>query len=215
MSLSVLSFSNSKKSSQEGFSLLELSIVLVVIGIIGGLTLPLLTAQMSRAAILKTRSHQDYALNAIAAYVEKNGRFPCPAEPKVTGSHYGLSQESCRGKKAKGILPFKTLGMSESYSKDGHKHLMTYVVEPQLTQRLITLQNEPGGFITVLRDDSSPVISPPAPHEENPNYVALVLVSHGKESGDQGFVFKENNQNGDILRWESRDQFLKHYVRFP
>lgn len=215
MSLSVPSFFNSKKSSQAGFSLLELSIVLVVLGIIGGLSLPLLTAQMSRAATLKTRTHQDYALNAIAAYIEKHGRFPCPADPKATGLNYGLAQESCRGKKAKGILPFKTLGISEMYSKDGHKRFMTYIVEPQLTQRFITLQNEPGGSITVLREDRSPVISPPAPHEENPNYVALVLISHSQESEGESFVFKENNQKGDILRWESRDQFLKHYVRLP
>ena len=146
MSPSVSSSSNSNPSLEAGFSLLELSIALVILGLIVGLSLPLLTAQLSRAATVKTRSHQDYALNAIAAFVEKNKHFPCPADPKASGPDYGLSQVHYRGQKAKGILPFKTLEISETYASDGFKRLMTYVVEPELAKKDMALQIEQGAI---------------------------------------------------------------------
>ncbi|MBY0293505.1 MAG: type II secretion system GspH family protein, partial [Alphaproteobacteria bacterium] len=188
--------SNSKSLLQAGFSLLELAIVLVILGIIGGLSLPLMTAQITRTAMIKTRTHQDYALNAIAAYVEKNKRFPCPAEPQVIGPAYGLSQLHCRGSKAKGILPFKTLGISESYANDGFKRLMTYVVEPELAKKDTVLQNEEGGYIMVNKEDGGRVLASPQIDEQNPNYVALVLISHG-ESGVGAFMGK--GQTGKIM----------------
>lgn len=221
-------------SQQAGFSLLELAIVLVILGIIGGMSLPLLTAHATRAAFLKTFSNQDYVVNALAAFVEKNRRFPCPAEPQKTGAQFGLAQESCRMEKAKGIIPFKTLGISEAYARDGFKRFITYCVEPELTKRQINPQEEAGGMITIQNEEGVPVIPAPKKTEKNPNYIAFVLISHGesgvgaylgrghtgkmmdsslsahkRENSDDNFVFVESR----LLRWESRDQFLKHYVR--
>lgn len=238
MSPSVSSCSNFKSSSEAGFSLLELAIVLVILGIIGGLSLPLLTSQINRAGIVKTRLHQDYILSSIAAYVEKNKRFPCPAEPQISGPGYGVAQIQCRGQRAKGILPFKTLGISEIYARDGFKRLMTYVIEPELTKKDTALQNERGGYITINKEEGDPVMASTLAGDQNPNCVALVLISHGetgigayigkgqstrylsgsssshkRENYDDNFIFIESHQTDDILRWESRDQFLKHYVR--
>lgn len=234
----VFSFSNFKVGGEEGFSLLELSIVLIILGILGGLSLPLLTAQIQRAALIKTRSHQEYVLTAIAAYVEKNKYFPCPAVPQGIGVEYGVSQLHCRGQRAKGIIPFKTLGISEIYGQDGFKRLMTYVVEPEFAKVDTALQNESGGYITLLREDGSTALAPPLVTDRNPNSVALLLISHGesgsgafigkgqtgkiqgdnisphkRENLDENFTFIESSQSDDILRWESRDQFLKHYVK--
>lgn len=227
-----------RKAPQAGFSLLELAIVLLILGMIGGLSLPLLTTQLTRTAFLKTRSNQDYVVNALAAFVEKNRRFPCPAEPHRTGAEFGQAQESCRLEKAKGIIPFKTLGISETYACDGFKRLMTYVVEPELTKRQINPQEEAGGVISIRSENGFPLIPVPKKTEKNPNYIAFILISHGesgvgaylgkgqtgkiagsslsphkRENSDDNFVFVESSLTDDLLRWESRDQFLKHYVR--
>lgn len=229
--------SSSKRSHEAGFSLLELAIVLVILGAIGGLSVPLLTAHMTRTAFLKTRTNQDYILNAIAVFVEKNNRFPCPAESHVTGAHFGVALEACRMEKARGIIPFKTLGISENYARDGFKRLMTYVVEPELAKKQIRPQEESGGLITILNEEGFPVLVVPKRGEKNPNYVAFVIISHGesgmgayvgngqsgkmrghslsphkRENCDENFIFIESSQSDDILRWETRDQFLKHYV---
>src|SRR5262245_38910887 len=110
-SLYVLYSSSFKNNPESGFSLLELAIVLVILGMIVGSTLPLLTAHMTRAAFLKTRSNQEYVVSALAAYVERNRRFPCPAESQKGGAQFGVAQESCRMEKAQGMIPFKTLGV--------------------------------------------------------------------------------------------------------
>lgn len=227
-----------QEQSNAGFSLLELAIVLVILGVLGGMALPLLTVHITRAALVKTRAHQDYALSAIAAFVEKYNRFPCPAAPHVVGNNFGVALESCRMEKAKGILPFKTLGISEIYAHDGFKRLMTYVVEPELTKRQINPQEEAGGLLTVKTHEGFSVLGVANPAGRNQNYIALVIISHGEsgvgsylgkgssmqfiqqplshhkqENCDANFVFVEGGESDDVLRWESRDQFLKHYVQ--
>lgn len=226
-----------KKGHQDGFSLLELAIVLVILGLIGSFSLPLLTVHITRTAFLKTRSNQEYVVSALAAFVEKYRRFPCPAEPQRKGAQFGLAQESCRMDKAKGIVPFKTLGINESYARDGFKRLMTYVVEPELAKRQINPQEEAGGTITIHNEEGFPVLPALKKTEKNQNYVAFVLISHGEsgvgaylgngktgkivgsslsapklENCDDNFVFVESSLTDDLVRWESRDQFLKHYV---
>ncbi|MBY0501122.1 MAG: type II secretion system GspH family protein [Alphaproteobacteria bacterium] len=241
MSLRAFFSSSFNPSSEAGFSLLEMAIVMLIVGLVGGLSLPLLTAQINRAALVKTRANQEYVLNAIATYVEKNRIFPCPADPHVSGPDYGLEQKECQGKKGEGILPFKTLGISEVYAKDGFKHLMTYVVDPGLTNRKNQnlLQTVEGGQITVKNEEGDSIL----PQREkrrgaiSPNFIAFLLISHGesgvgafggkgqstklsgkaspqkKENCDGNFIFIESHQSDDILRWETRDLFLKHYVR--
>jgi len=233
----VASSSSSRASPEAGFSLLELAFVLVIIGIIGGLSLPLLSAHRTRAAYLKTRTHQDYIVSALAAFVEKNNRFPCPAEPQALGANFGVALETCRMEKAKGVVPFKTLGISEEYARDGFKRLISYVVEPELTKRQIKPQEESGGLITIKNGENFSILAPSKKSDKNQNYIAFVLISHGESGGgayrgtgqatkimgaslsphknencDDNFVFIEGGQSDDILRWESRDLFLKHYV---
>lgn len=235
------STSNSKPRADAGFSILELAIVLVILGILGGASIPLLKARMSREAVFKTRENQSQAIGAIAAFVEKNRRFPCPADPKVTGADYGLEpkEKKCHKAKAEGILPFRTLGISEACAKDGFKRFMTYAVDPNLADREYEnqVENAPGGWITVKNGEGFSVIGDRS--GRNPNFVAFVLISHGengigsylgngqstkivgqnislhkKENLDGNFVFIETNQTDDVMKWVSRDHFLKHYVRY-
>ncbi len=231
---------HSKKSFQAGFSLVEMALVLVILGIIGGMGLPLLTAHIKRSALTKTREHQEYALNAIAAFVERHHRFPCPADPKLTGADYGLEPmvRKCPGPKAEGLLPWRSLGISENFAKDGFKRWMTYVVDSNLADKEHEghSQTIPGRQITLRNEQGFPVLVDPS--TQNPNFVALILISHGesgvgaliggaqgakitsetasspkRENFDGNFVFIESPLTDDILRWESRDHFLKHYVR--
>lgn len=234
--LSFLSF------SEDGFSLLEMAIVLMILGVLGGTSLHLLSAFNLRQARLKTKENQEYALQAIAAFVEHHHRFPCPADPKMIGADYGLEprERRCPGMQAEGILPFRTLGISEQFAKDGFKHWMTYVVEPNLADKDHSqhIRSISGRLIKVQNHLNAPVL---VDHSiANPNFIALVMISHGikgegafmgsgrsgriplssaspatRENSDGNFIFLDSPQNEDILRWESRDHFFKQYVRDP
>lgn len=228
-------------SSQSGFSLIEMAIVLMILGIIGGMSLHLFTAQLHRAAYLKTRENQEYALTAIAAFVEKNRRFPCPADPKAMGLEYGIEpkERKCPTAKAEGILPFRTLGISEVFAKDGFKRWMTYVIDSNLADKDNEdyMETVVGKQITLLTEQDLPIIADQS--SRIPNFVAFLLISHGESGGgaflgngksgritilspssqkrenqDGNFVFIESPYTDDLIRWESRDHFLKHYVRW-
>lgn len=233
-------FLSSLSKCEDGFSLLEMAIVLIIMGLVGGASLHVVTALTQRQARLKTKEHQEYALQAIAAFVEHHHRFPCPADPKLTGLEAGLEprERKCSGAKAEGILPFRTLGISAQFARDGFKHWMTYVVEPNLADKdhVHRIKSISGRQITVHTEDSLPVF---VDHSVlNPNFIALVLISHGeggegafrgagstgriplssasaykRENMDGNFIFMDAPQSGDILRWESRDHFFKQYVR--
>lgn len=63
---------------QSGFSLIEISIVLVIVGLLlGGMMMPLST-QMEKSRRNDTRAMIDQAFEAIYGYALMNGRLPCP-----------------------------------------------------------------------------------------------------------------------------------------
>jgi len=223
---------------EAGFSLLELALVLVILGVMGGMALPLLKARMSHTAIVKTRDNQEYVLNAIGAFVAKNRRFPCPATPQGTGENYGVEprERKCSGSKAEGIVPFRTLGISEIFAKDGFKRWLTYGVDSNIADKEHenNIHLVSGGRLMVYNEQEQPVVVDKS--SKTPNFIALVLISHGesgdgafvgngrstkiiretssphkRENYDGNFVFIESRQTDDIIRWESRDHFLKHY----
>ncbi len=93
---------------QGGFTLVELSIVILIMGLIlGGLAMPLST-QLENGRIRETREQTAEIEAAIQGFAITNGHLPCPATP---GSN-GLSAVSGGGCVAQhGFVPASTLGL--------------------------------------------------------------------------------------------------------
>jgi prepilin-type N-terminal cleavage/methylation domain-containing protein len=120
-----------------GFSLIEVALALIILGLVTSLTLPLITNLLTLEAQRKTDQHQQQITAALASYVLQHHRLPCPAESPSSGislDHCHRSLRSCVG-----YVPYKTLGLPEAVAKDGRKKSFLYAVNPELTEIMVAL----------------------------------------------------------------------------
>ncbi len=121
------------RSGGGGFSLPELAIVLVVVGLLlGGMLMPLAT-QIDLRRTAKTRSTLHQVRDALQGFAIANGRLPCPAAAGTTGIEAGAGPcpLNARGV-ADGFVPGVTLGFSpcdsQGYVLDAWGSRLRYAV---------------------------------------------------------------------------------------
>ena len=156
--------------------------MLVVVGILVGLSLPLLQSHTHRAMLKKTKEHQRLIHGALKTYqqTQPNQTLPCPADPKASSDAQGHA--NCTLKTQEGILPYKTLGLSEAVAKDGYNRYFTYGVEHNLTRPMDDFGTIKGGHIQVFDEKGRNVLDSRNAY----NFISFVLVSHG-ESGEGAY----------------------------
>jgi prepilin-type N-terminal cleavage/methylation domain-containing protein len=188
-----------------GFTLVEMAIVLVIVGLLlGGMLMPL-SAQMEQRRIGETQKALDEINQALIGFAVANGRLPCPApgnsttgEESVTGT--GVSAK-CSA--AVGVVPWQTLGVSEAdawgrrftYRVAGKTHLATDVFvfsrainpastdwgistcspSPTPTQAAFALCSQ--GDVSVRDSTGS---TPPTCTSVNHRCYPAIIISHGK-----------------------------------
>ena len=93
-----------------GFTLVEMAIVLVIIGLLlGGMLMPL-SAQMDQRRNSETQKALDEINQALIGFAVANGRFPRPA----TSATNGAERTTCATEaECAGFIPWATLGVSK------------------------------------------------------------------------------------------------------
>ena len=136
------------RSRQLAFTLVEIAVVIVIasilIAIFAGLSSGLL-AQQRRQTTVTRLSAIDASL---VQYVVQQKRLPCPADGSAAaGIEVGSSATGCTGDQARGVVPWITLGLSESEILDGWGRRITYRLDPTLagTNRMNMSQCDPAG----------------------------------------------------------------------
>lgn len=186
----------SMKRSQ-GFTLVEMAIVLLIVGLLlGGLMMPL-SAQIEQQRITETKKAEDEIIQALTGYAIANGRLPCPATATLaTGTaNAGVANAAtgtgCTGGQT-GVVPWVTLGLNET---DAWGHRYTYRVSAIYSRSV----PQAAGFGTPLNpcapgttpaqsafalcspgDNNIYLIASPAANPVVSNMPA-VIVSHGKD----------------------------------
>lgn len=135
-----------------GFSLVELSVVLIIIGILISGVLTILTNKYEYRKIKVTEERIQEIEKAIDRFVLANNRLPCPAngssvlmEESELGFEKYLSLDPvlCEGNFSfdniySGVVPVFTLGLSGEYLMDGWNRRFSYVVDGNFVNSEIT-----------------------------------------------------------------------------
>lgn len=97
---------------RNGFTLVEIAVVLVIIGLlIGGLLAPL-TAQIDQQRTTETRNQMEEVKRALIGFAIANGRLPCPALVASSGVEAPVGGGACTS--FHGFVPAVTLGLNNT-----------------------------------------------------------------------------------------------------
>jgi len=123
------------KQQHNGFSLIEMAIVLLITGILMGAGLSLLAVKQTAAQINLTQTHQEVIKQALISYLGQHKRLPCPVDPAnpITGLEGRSSSTLSPCLKYSGVVPYATLGLDRSVALDGWENFIDYVVTPPPT----------------------------------------------------------------------------------
>lgn len=104
----------------QAFTLVEMAVVLVVVGLLMSLLLGPLVAQQQQKQIGDTKRQLEEIKEAVFGFAMANGRLPCPARPNTANG-----VEDCS--LSVGVMPWSVLGVKEN---DAWGHRFTYYVTP-------------------------------------------------------------------------------------
>jgi prepilin-type N-terminal cleavage/methylation domain-containing protein len=66
---------------QSGMTLIEMSIAILIVGVMLGAAVQLYNQNRDQYAKKITEERMDYIVRALSTYAETNYRIPCPADP--------------------------------------------------------------------------------------------------------------------------------------
>lgn len=160
------------KHTQQGFSLVEMAVVLVIVGLmLGGLLTPL-SAQMEQRRIGETQRALEDAREALIGFALRNGYFPCPAVSAANGVEDRVDGRCNEGKRA-GFLPWVTLGLPKL---DSWNHIYRYSVTPAFADNRSPFRLTTRRDITIgTRDPAGNLIGATAIED-----IPAVVFSHGR-----------------------------------
>lgn len=121
------------RRSQAGFTLIELAIVLVVIGLLIGMFSHVGVGYLESKQREATQMKLDAVEEALVRFVAATRRLPCPADATAAAANQGVetlagSGGSCTGNQNDGVVPWRTLGLARQAAVDGWDNFLTYRV---------------------------------------------------------------------------------------
>jgi prepilin-type N-terminal cleavage/methylation domain-containing protein len=123
-----MTHSSALMKHQNGFTLVEMAIVLLIVGLLLGGLLPTISGQVEQQRRNETRKQLDEIKEALIGFTIINGRLPCPADSAIVTGQTGAGTERtppCTNGNSTGVLPWATLGVKET---DGWGNRYTYRV---------------------------------------------------------------------------------------
>lgn len=115
-----------------GFSLVELSVVVLVIGIIMTMGIGAWTANLENQSYAATAQRQAAIKDALGGYLRRNNRLPCPdndfTAPDGVENRTTANDPTTACSTRFGILPYVSLGLARDAVRDGWGNFFSYHV---------------------------------------------------------------------------------------
>lgn len=137
-----------KTKSEQGFTLIELALVMLALGSVAAGALVITPTQIQKVRRADTQERMDLIMNALSAYAQRHYRLPCPADPNTAGAMRGMERsggncfqnpnDETLYSNATGIIPWRELGLAEGDVMDAWGRYITYKPAPQLTVNTYT-----------------------------------------------------------------------------
>lgn len=105
-----------KINTDTGFSLVEMAIVLLIIGLLLGTLLSPLSSQFERDQRKAAQTNLQEMKQALLGFALANDRLPCPATPNSVGAENPIGGGACNVQH--GFIPATTLGLSGGKNGD-------------------------------------------------------------------------------------------------
>jgi len=154
----------SKHVGKHGFTLLEMSVVLIVFGLISSLLVTPLAMRSEASRRHTAEDMLDDITEALIGFALIHGRLPCPSiETNPTSTAYGLEQSPPCSLNVPGYLPWRTLGLpahdpwgsprtSANQPWTGH---WRYRPDKNFVDGTISLSTLPSGLIQIKDHDGN------------------------------------------------------------
>ena len=157
---------------QQAFTLVEMAIVLVIVGLLLGGLLGPLSAQLEQRRATDTARALEEARDALAGFAARNGYLPCPAISAANGLE-DRAGTRCTNERRFGFLPWATLGLAKL---DAWQHIYLYSVTPAFSDSGQPFRlNTPRDISIASRDPLGALV----PASAN-NDIPAVVLSQGR-----------------------------------
>lgn len=128
---------------QRGFTLIEMAFVVAIIGLMVGGGIVAIGPITYQAKLNQTNTALDQIEASLVVFAIRNNRLPCPADGSLanTNANYGneaaqsnntgsgvaeLTSNNCQVASTNVVIPWRTLGLDETYSLDGWTRRISY-----------------------------------------------------------------------------------------
>ncbi len=166
-------------NSQRGFSLLEMAIVLVVVGLLLGGSLIPLSMQMEKKDRDTTKRQLDDIREALIGFALVNRQLPCPDI-----DNDGVMDGATTCSNVEGGLPWVNLGLGK---QDAWGQPFTYSVTSDFANAAAFFSLSTAGDIAVY-DESGGAVA---------EFIPAIVISHGKNWATTSSTDEAENTDGD------------------
>ena len=206
-------------TSKKGFTLLELSLALLVVGSISGVGLYVINQAISYYKTKSVQNKMEQITSSIETYFAINKKLPHPTFEKTINAANGATI-------LWGAAPVELLNLPQDFAIDSYGHLFDYVVVSGLTQDNLQVFFDPilqkyiadTGSLNTQADDITALLEA----EGKETDVAYFLVYHGKDgegsylpSGTQFKASTEGTDNQKNSYFSNRTSHILKYNPSP